>query len=356
MPWTMTQNVAQYQGANWDNYVKTVSNCSPAQAKLIAFQDPSITYFFYCRDPMVLTNGHSFQSGDAVFFNGTQKPWWGSAPQCDGYARLCLAVGYAGANAASLQTALEMTYEGGPALDAVIFTVNLNDVATIPTGYAQIVPSAAGPTVLTANAEVQTLLAGPIASVVSQAHNQGTAVLMCGLNNHDAAGWAEFQTLADAQQFAGQCATVLGQYGFDGVDIDDEYSTGTVNDTSLAMASYCVDGAVAPKTLSKALYDDTQYAPNQYENMTIFWNLTWGWTMSYGTSAQIQMQPYASLMGNNRQCCGFWADAGVPNSDQITWLYANGYAGVMVYSVTDTGGASLLNTLLGYWSAAQSGG
>jgi hypothetical protein len=31
----------------------------------------------------VLTNGRSFQTGDAVFFTGS--PWWGSAPQCDGY-------------------------------------------------------------------------------------------------------------------------------------------------------------------------------------------------------------------------------------------------------------------------------
>ena len=57
MPWTTTANVAQYEGSNWANYVKTVSNCSPAQAMLIVFQDPSITYFFYCREPIILTNG-----------------------------------------------------------------------------------------------------------------------------------------------------------------------------------------------------------------------------------------------------------------------------------------------------------
>ena len=32
---------------------------------------------------MILHNGRSFQTGDAVFFTGV--PWWGSAPQCDAY-------------------------------------------------------------------------------------------------------------------------------------------------------------------------------------------------------------------------------------------------------------------------------
>ena len=33
------------------------------------------TFFFYCRQPMVLKNGRSFRPGDAVYFSGI--PWWG---------------------------------------------------------------------------------------------------------------------------------------------------------------------------------------------------------------------------------------------------------------------------------------
>lgn len=191
-----------------------------------------------------------------------------------------------------------------------------------------------------------------IGPVVSQAHAQGTSVLMCGLNNHDAAGWAEFQTSADAQQFAGQCYTVTTQYGFDGVDIDDEYSDGTVNNTSLAMVSYCIDASIAPRTLSKALYDDTQYASYTYDGTTLFSNLTWGWTMSYWATPQQQMQPYAGLMGNDRLVCGFWDQQSNPTQDAITWLADNGYAGVMVYAMSDSGSPALLDTLLTYWSKA----
>ena len=74
-------NVAMYGEANWDNYLYT-QNFPNVNA---AFQAASTaaSFFFYCRGPMVLGNGRSFQTGDAVFFTGT--PWWGSAPQCDSY-------------------------------------------------------------------------------------------------------------------------------------------------------------------------------------------------------------------------------------------------------------------------------
>lgn len=74
-------NVAMYGEAKWDNYLYT-QNFPTLNA---AFQaaGTEASFFFYCRGPMVLGNGRSFQTGDAVFFTGT--PWWGSAPQCDSY-------------------------------------------------------------------------------------------------------------------------------------------------------------------------------------------------------------------------------------------------------------------------------
>lgn len=74
-------NVAMYEGANWDNYLYT-QNFPTIEAALQGAQTAA-SFFFYCRGPMVLNNGRSFQTGDAVFFMGV--PWWGSAPQCDSY-------------------------------------------------------------------------------------------------------------------------------------------------------------------------------------------------------------------------------------------------------------------------------
>ncbi|MBT2118903.1 hypothetical protein KK141_11240 [Dyella sp. LX-66] len=149
MPWIKTANVAQYEGADWSNYVKTVSHCTPAKAQLIAFQDPSISYFFYCREFMVLTDGRSFKPGDAVFFNGTQPPWYGSAPQCDAYKRPCIAVAYA--NSGGVRAAADLTYNGAPALDAILFPANLNLKSTgLPNGTSWVDPNGAGPTMLRA--------------------------------------------------------------------------------------------------------------------------------------------------------------------------------------------------------------
>lgn len=74
-------NVAMYEGANWDNYLYT-QNFPTLDA---AFQgaQTAASFFFYCRGPLILKNGRSFQTGDAAFFTGV--PWWGSAPQADAY-------------------------------------------------------------------------------------------------------------------------------------------------------------------------------------------------------------------------------------------------------------------------------
>lgn len=74
-------NVAMFEGASWDNFLYT-QNFPTINAALQGAQTAA-SFFFYCRGPLALTNGRSFQTGDAVFFTGV--PWWGSATQCDSY-------------------------------------------------------------------------------------------------------------------------------------------------------------------------------------------------------------------------------------------------------------------------------
>ncbi|HET6850771.1 MAG TPA: hypothetical protein VFH46_00535 [Pyrinomonadaceae bacterium] len=74
-------NVAMSAKANWENYLYT-QNFPTIMA---AFQgaQTAASFFFYCRGPLVLSNGRSFNTGDAVFFMGS--PTWGTASQCDSY-------------------------------------------------------------------------------------------------------------------------------------------------------------------------------------------------------------------------------------------------------------------------------
>ena len=346
MPWIETPNVAQYEGSDWANFVRTVPNCTAAIAKRLALQDPSVSYFFFCREPMILTNGRSFSPGDAVFFNGTQKPWFGSAPQCDSYQRLCVTVGYVGATASDVSAASALTYNNKPALDVIIFTANLNLQSTgTPDGTWWMDPSAPGPTMLRANPDLKALLES---DAVQAAQDKGIAVVLCGLNNHDTAGWSEFATDTDAGQFAAQCAHVLEQYGLDGIDIDDEYSAGQPIQDSLAMVSYFVRKAIGGASFSKALFTDVQYFSPKYNGTTLGENLTWGWTMSYWEPPQAQLAPYKGLMANEHLLCGFQAGQYQPTQVDITGMQAAGYAGVMVFQPAGDG-VVLLDTLLSYW-------
>lgn len=92
--WTMVPNVAQYKGANWDNEVCRKQGITLQEAKRIAEADPSITYFFQMEGSFFLegksgpdgwTEKGAFGPGDTVFFSG--KPWYGSAPQANGYEK-----------------------------------------------------------------------------------------------------------------------------------------------------------------------------------------------------------------------------------------------------------------------------
>jgi hypothetical protein len=85
MNWTKTPNVAQYGEASWNNWIATENFSTVEDAQNYALQNPEITFFFYARQYMILSNGRSFNPGDAAFFSG--QPWFGSAPQCDSYQK-----------------------------------------------------------------------------------------------------------------------------------------------------------------------------------------------------------------------------------------------------------------------------
>jgi hypothetical protein len=77
-----TPNVAMYGQADWSGMLRKGSYASADAAMAAAIGGE--TFFFYCRGYLDLGPGKQFQQGDAVFFAGI--PWWGSAPQCDGYS------------------------------------------------------------------------------------------------------------------------------------------------------------------------------------------------------------------------------------------------------------------------------
>lgn len=85
-------NRAHSKSANWENIAGIAKGISVTEAKLIADQNPEITFFFYTKGcQMVLEREDAsfglFHHGDTIFFS--EEPSWGTAPDlADGYEKL----------------------------------------------------------------------------------------------------------------------------------------------------------------------------------------------------------------------------------------------------------------------------
>jgi hypothetical protein len=354
MPWTKTENVAMFEGADWSGYKKTVPNCSPEQARRIALLDPSIDFFFFAREYMVLTNPawsgqRTFNPGDAVFFSGTS--WWGSAPQCDAYQKDGISLAYIG-NLDTVDPTVAATYVTAQGLNAVdmvcLFAANISTTASgNQVRLAPDIAVPAGGTLAVAPASFIPMFQ----SAVPALQAQGITVLLTFLNDHDSAGWSEFPSPADAQTFAEQLNYVVETYGLDGIDIDDEYSDGTPQDGALAMVTSMMRTLMPDKIISKALWQDSQNFGPTYQGVGLAQTLNYGWYMGYGGAPQYSLPDYAGYgMSPAGLGMGYWT--GQPSGDpaaDVAWVKANGYAGSMVYAFDGEDNQALLGQLVDAW-------
>lgn len=192
---------------------------------------------------------------------------------------------------------------------------------------------------------------------VTYLQDKGLRVLLTITNGHAAVGWSQFTSEFEAQAFAEYLMTeVVDKYGLDGIDIDDEYSQGPPNDTSLIMASGVLRKLMPSKVLSKALYGDIQYFQQQWNGRTLAGNLDAGNEMSYGGDPASRLQPYTELPPANRLTpdrlgLGFWAEQPGEHdpATDAQWLKANGYRGVMVFGFEETANQDLAGELVNGW-------
>jgi hypothetical protein len=222
---------------------------------------------------------------------------------------------------------------------AVIFAANINYTNNLPTLYF--------------NPQVQsTLNSGNVAYLQSL----GIKVLLDVLGNHENAGWGCFTTYADADAFAVQCANAVSQYGLDGIDIDDEYSTCTTNTNSLVLAVSALRARLGTsKYITKALFSDIQYFSATYNGKKAGDILDYGWEMSYGnTSYSSRLQPYVSAgMAKTKLSIGIDVN-GTDQTGASNFIKNNGYAGVMVYNVANNSQTNLSKVSQALYSSATS--
>jgi hypothetical protein len=349
MPWNKTPDVAMYKGADWNGLVNIVPGCTPQTAMRIALKDPTITFFFYCRESMYLeptggNPGRFFNAGDAVFFNGSSQLWPGSAPQCDTYQRQGMTIAYINPQSVSqfLSLGSYTTSWGTPAIDVAILFAGNYAADTLPYLRAN---NNDPPTSQPFDQNIQTVLDS---GAISTLQSLGLTVMVSITNGHSQVGWSEFTSQADAQRFASYLASdVVGPYGLDGIDIDDEYSDGVPQDSSLAMVTTLMRSTM-PNLLISKVVDSTEYLSNSWNGHTLASNLTYCWNMSYGLPAEDALPPYVPAgVAANTLSMGFWSGSPSPDpTADVNWIVANGYAGVMVFAFETTDNVTLMGTLV----------
>jgi GH18 family chitinase len=175
---------------------------------------------------------------------------------------------------------------------------------------------------------------------VKELQSKGIKVSLTLLGNHTNAGWSCVSQANAAKDFADRIADVAQKYGLDGIDIDDEYSTCSANETSMIMVAKALAGnpKFKGKVLSKALFNDKKLFQATSNDGKLAGFLNYGWEMTYGSpDARGRLQQYLSNgMSKSKLAIGL-----NPNIDPVlgaemltTDVKQNGFGGVMVFNVT----------------------
>lgn len=308
MGWKKHANLAQYSEANWENFISKSTNVTPQEAMRIAFANPDITFFFYCREPVALGGAAAqygpFEAGDAVFFKG--KPWYGSAPQCDSYEKTAISTVYISpANNQQFQDiGCYVTLDGTPSIDVVCIFAGNFATNTVPMLRAYNNPLAKDPF----NKNIQSVLSS---GLVKSLQAKGIIVLLTIMAAHTQTGWSQFTDKVTAKKFVDYLnSDVITPFGLDGIDIDDEYSKGPSNNMSLPMVTTLMKQTMPDKVITKALWNDQSIFEANWNGHTLGANLSYGWEMSYYRGdVDSRLKFYTQHgMNKNQLCLGFSAE------------------------------------------------
>ncbi len=168
----------------------------------------------------------------------------------------------------------------------------------------------------------------------------GITVLLTILGAHTQTGWSQFTDQSTAQNFVNYLnSQVVRLYGLDGIDIDDEFSSGPVNNSSLAMVTTLMKQSMPGKLITKALWGDHDRFTANWNGNTLGANLDYGWEMSYYSAgdANSRLGFYTSYMKKSQLCLGFSAERRYHSKwsqygPQAATTISEGYAGGMMFA------------------------
>ena len=197
------------------------------------------------------------------------------------------------------------------------------------------------------------------AAAVAALHQRGIAVLL-SLGGGSPATAFNFD--GDTKDFETNLVAVVRQYGFDGVDFDDESGTTSQRVAALTTLLPATRAAFDANALPNALVTLAAFdTPTNFGDGTVLaapgvaGALSWVNVMSYDyTAAQSDLAAYSLLFPATRLMLGSDIDGDVPLAPNATlealaaWVKNNGYGGMMVWTVNDASAAqnqAILNGL-----------
>ncbi|MBB6502888.1 glycosyl hydrolase family 18 protein [Pedobacter cryoconitis] len=127
------------------------------------------------------------------------------------------------------------------------------NVACIFAGNINLSQEATPKAVVSLNAQTYYLLEKT--DYVKKLHEKGIKVTLSLLNNHDASGWSQFTSQADADYFAKSVKATVDKYSLDGVEVDNEYSNGIPNDKSMPMVIAAIRKLLPTKIIGLYLFN-----------------------------------------------------------------------------------------------------
>jgi hypothetical protein len=181
----------------------------------------------------------------------------------------------------------------------------------------------------------------------------GRIVLMDIMPDHEDAGWRSFNTEVQAKKFAAQINEAINKYGWDGIDIDEEYAkysngpyAGSITRVLYELKKIWEreDSRHPGKKLilAKALWSDAgdfNASVNvDGKDVRLADLLTYGWDMSYDRPSSYRLSPYLTRFGMQKYQLGLGIDFVKVNSKEsgvaiAQYVKDNNLKFVMYYDV-----------------------